>query len=72
VTAGDATITIGGTGTDPTVAVAAVPAGQVTGLAASLAAKADLVAGKVPQAQIPAIALTDFLGAVASQAAMLA
>lgn len=28
--------------------------------------------GKVPQAQMPAVALTDFLGAVASQAAMLA
>lgn len=36
------------------------------------AAKADLVAGVVPVAQIPAIAITDYLGAVASQAAMLA
>ncbi|MDV8066377.1 hypothetical protein R4P64_07660 [Rhodococcus sp. IEGM 1366] len=34
--------------------------------------KADLVNGLIPQAQLPAIALTDFLGEVASQAAMLA
>lgn len=40
--------------------------------AAQLAAKADLVAGKIPQAQIPAVAITEYLGAVASQAAMLA
>lgn len=38
----------------------------------ALNAKADLVGGVVPQAQIPAIALTDFLGSVASQTAMLA
>lgn len=37
----------------------------------ALAAKADLVGGKVPTAQIPAIALTEFLGTVASQVAML-
>ena len=37
-----------------------------------LAGKADLVDGKVPTSQIPAIALTDFLGTVANQAAMLA
>lgn len=46
---------------------------QVTGLTAKLAAKADLDgAGKILAAQIPAVALTDFLGAVGSQAAMLA
>jgi hypothetical protein len=45
---------------------------DVTGLVSALAAKADLVAGKVPQSQIPAVALVDFLGSVASQAAMLA
>lgn len=44
---------------------------QVTGLAATFAAKADLVSGKVPTAQIPAVAInTTFT--VASQAAMLA
>lgn len=46
---------------------------QVTGLTAKLAAKADLDgAGKILAAQIPAVALTDFLGAVGTQAAMLA
>lgn len=37
-----------------------------------LASKADLVGGKVPSSQIPAIAITQFLGNVASEAAMLA
>ncbi|MBJ7479265.1 hypothetical protein [Rhodococcus sp. (in: high G+C Gram-positive bacteria)] len=47
--------------------------GDVTGLTAKLATKADLDgAGKVLAAQLPAVALTDFLGAVGSQAAMLA
>jgi hypothetical protein len=41
-------------------------------LATSLAAKADLVAGVVPTSQIPAIAISDYLGAVDSQSAMLA
>lgn len=36
------------------------------------AVKADLVAGKIPASQIPDIAITAFLGTVASQAAMLA
>ena len=38
----------------------------------SLASKADLVDGKVPTSQIPAIAITEFLGIVSSQSAMLA
>lgn len=46
---------------------------QVTGLTAKLAAKADLDgSGQILAAQIPAVALTDFLGAVGTQAAMLA
>jgi hypothetical protein len=54
---------------------------DVTGLTTALTAKADvtalvtkadLVGGTVPQSQIPAIAITDFLGAVANQSAMLA
>ncbi|MFM9261883.1 hypothetical protein ACKAMS_24920 [Rhodococcus sp. 5A-K4] len=49
---------LGGTATAPTV-----PA---------LATKADLVGGIIPQAQLPAIAVTDFLGAPATQTAMLA
>lgn len=40
---------------------------------AALATKADLDGtGKIPQAQMPAVAVTDFLGAVGTQAAMLA
>lgn len=38
----------------------------------ALAAKADLVGGVVPTAQLPAIAVSDYLGAVGSQSAMLA
>lgn len=54
---------------------------DVTGLAGALAAKADvsalvtkadLVGGFVPQSQIPSVALTDYLGSVISQVAMLA
>jgi len=45
---------------------------DVTGLTSALAAKADLVDGMVPTAQIPAIAITEFLGSVANEAAMLA
>lgn len=54
---------------------------DITGLTTALAAKADvtalvtkadLVGGFVPQSQIPAVAISDFLGAVASQGAMLA
>jgi len=37
-----------------------------------LSIKADLVGGVIPTAQIPAIAISDYLGAVNSQAAMLA
>lgn len=39
VTAADATITVGGTGTDPTIAVGAIDESQVTGLTTDLAAK---------------------------------
>jgi hypothetical protein len=39
--------------------------------ASLLAAKADLVGGVIPTAQIPAVAITQYLGSVASQAAML-
>jgi hypothetical protein len=38
----------------------------------ALDAKADLVGGFVPTSQIPAIAITEFLGSVGSEAAMLA
>ncbi|MBU6250963.1 MAG: hypothetical protein KGO47_07355 [Cyanobacteria bacterium REEB417] len=41
-------------------------------LASGLAAKADLVGGVVPTSQIPAIAISEYLGAAASQGAMLA
>lgn len=38
----------------------------------ALDAKADLVGGVIPTSQIPAIAITEFLGSVGSEAAMLA
>ncbi len=38
----------------------------------ALASKADLVGGVIPTAQIPAVALVEYLGVVANQAAMLA
>lgn len=37
-----------------------------------LSLKADLVSGKIPMSQIPAIAITEYLGVAADQAAMLA
>ena len=40
-------------------------------LTAGLAGKADLVSGVIPTSQIPSIAVVDFLGRVADQAAML-
>lgn len=50
------------------------PPGEVSAaqLSSGLATKADLVGGVIPQAQLPAIAVTEFLGAVANQTAMLA
>jgi hypothetical protein len=44
---------------------------QVTGLVAVLAAKADLIGGKVPASQLPSVAIND-VHAVSSQAEMLA
>lgn len=38
---------------------------------AAIANKADLVGGVIPSSQIPSIAITEFLGAVVNQAAML-
>jgi hypothetical protein len=46
VTAGDATITIGGSGANPTVAVASIPESKVTGLVSDLAAITTSVTGK--------------------------
>ncbi|GLY32112.1 right-handed parallel beta-helix repeat-containing protein [Kineosporia sp. NBRC 101731] len=54
-------------GTDPVTLTQA----QITGLVAALGGKADLIAGVVPSAQLPALAITD-VTPVASQAAMLA
>ena len=53
-------------------AAAADPHGDRAYADAALAGKADLVGGVVPTAQIPAIAITEFLDSVANQAAMLA
>jgi hypothetical protein len=53
-------------------AVLAGTAVQPATLATALAGKADLVGGVIPSGQLPALAITDYLGAVASQAALLA
>ncbi len=45
---------------------------QVTNLTTDLASKADLVGGVIPTSQIPAIAITEFLGSVADESEMLA
>lgn len=45
---------------------------QVAGLTTALADKADLVGGVIPSSQIPSVAITEFLGAVASEVAMTA
>ena len=44
----------------------------IDGLPAELNLKADLVGGKIPDAQIPDIAITEYLGVVANEPAMLA
>ena len=45
---------------------------DIVGLIAALAAKADLVGGVLTTSQIPSLAISEFLGSVANQAAMLA
>ena len=45
---------------------------NVDNLQTTLDAKADLVSGVIPTSQIPALAVTEFLGTVSSQTAMLA
>jgi hypothetical protein len=45
---------------------------QPAALSTALASKADLVGGVIPTSQIPAIAISDYLGSVNSEAAMLA
>lgn len=45
---------------------------DVTGLQTALDGKADLVGGVLPTSQLPALAVTEYLGTVADQAAMLA
>lgn len=44
----------------------------ISGLTTTLDAKADLVGGVIPTAQIPALAISQYLGSVADEAAMLA
>jgi hypothetical protein len=45
---------------------------DVSGLSSALQAKADLVNGVLATSQLPALAITQYLGAVANQAALLA
>lgn len=59
-----------GAGSSQKVAHADLPISDAT--QSALDNKADLVGGVVPSSQIPAIAITQFLGNVASEAAMLA
>lgn len=49
-----------------------VSVAQGDAIAAAVASKADLVGGVIPTAQLPAIAISEFLGPVVSQSAMLA
>jgi hypothetical protein len=59
---------LSGTYPNPTFAVDMATQAE---LDAGLSSKADLVGGKVPSSQIPSIALTEFLGPVSSEAAMI-
>ena len=70
-TAASTYVALAGSYSNPTWLVD-IAQSKVTGLSTALSAKADLVGGYVPTAQIPAIAITEYLGSVASQAAMLA
>lgn len=45
---------------------------SVEGLSDALELKADLIGGKIPNSQLPSVAIVEFLGAVANQSAMLA
>ena len=45
---------------------------QVTNLTTDLAAKADLVGGVIPNSQLPSLAISEYLGTVADQTALLA
>lgn len=47
------------------------PISDVVDLSTTLAAKADLSGGKLVSSQLPAIAISEFLGSVANQSAML-
>lgn len=61
-----------GAAADAQTAAGTYTDGRIATVNTALATKADLVSGKIPSAQIPAIALVVFLGSVSSQSAMLA
>jgi len=44
---------------------------EITDLTSTLAVKADLIDGKLPTSQLPALAIVEFLGSVASESEML-
>ncbi len=63
---------LSGTYPDPGFAADMATQAELDALSALMPTKADLVGGKIPSSQIPAIAISEFLGAIASEAAMLA
>lgn len=61
-----------GTFTGNTISDASTIKGALQSLETEVETKADLVGGVVPTSQLPALAVTEFLGTVADQTAMLA
>lgn len=69
----DLAIADGGTGASTAAAARGnLSVYSIAQVDAALTAKADLVGGVIPTAQIPSLAVTEFLGTVANEAAMLA
>lgn len=69
---GTAAVTDSGIYATASQGIKADTAVQPSELTSSLAVKADLINGVIPSSQIPAIAISEFLGSVSSEAAMLA
>lgn len=63
---------LSGTFPNPGFAVDMATQAELDAVSGQLPTKADLVDGKIPTSQLPALAISKFLGAVSSQSAMLA